>query len=227
MKELAVFETFSEPLDIIVSGVLTDESDNALPGVNVLVKGSTVGTTSDSQGRYSLSVPDENSILVISFIGYVTQEIPVGNQTTINIKLAPDVTQLGEVVVVGYGTQKKTSVTGAISSVSSDEIAIQPVVNIGQALQGRVPGVTVINNGSPGSAPMVQIRGVGTVNNTQPLYVIDGFPTGDLNSLNPKDIESLEVLKDASAAAIFTDQELRMVRYSYHDQKRLKQKAER
>ena len=119
------------------------------------------------------------------------------------MKLVPDVTQLGEVVVVGYDTQKKTSVTGAISSVSSDEIAIQPVVNIGQALQGRVPGVTVINNGAPGAAPMVQIRGVGTVNNTQPLYVIDGFPTGDLNSLNPKDIESLEVLKDASAAAIY------------------------
>ena len=138
MKELAVFETFSEPLDIIVSGVLTDESDNPLPGVNVLVKGSTVGTTSDAQGKYSLSVPDENAILVISFIGYVTQEIPVGNQTTINVKLVPDVTQLGEVVVVGYGTQKKTSVTGAISSVSSEEIAIQPVTNICQALQGRV-----------------------------------------------------------------------------------------
>jgi TonB-dependent starch-binding outer membrane protein SusC len=202
-KELAVFETFSEPLDIIVSGVLTDESDNPLPGVNVLVKGSTVGTTSDAQGKYSLSVPDENAILVVSFIGYITQEIPVGNQTTINVKLVPDVTQLGEVVVVGYGTQKKTSVTGAISSVSSEEIAIQPVTNIAQALQGRVAGVTVINNGAPGAAPIVRVRGVGTVNNANPLYVIDGFPTGDLNSINPKDIESLEVLKDASAAAIY------------------------
>ena len=203
VKELAVFETFSEPLDIVVSGVLTDESNDPLPGVNVLVKGSTVGTTSDAQGRYSLSVPDENAILVISFIGYVTQEIPVGNQTTINVTLVPDVTQLGEVVVVGYGTQKKTSVTGAISSVSSEEIAIQPVTNIAQALQGRVAGVTVINNGAPGAAPIVRVRGVGTVNNANPLYVIDGFPTGDLNSINPKDIESLEVLKDASAAAIY------------------------
>ena len=203
VKELAVFETFSEPLDIIVSGVLTDESDNPLPGVNVLVKGSTVGTTSDAQGRFSLSVPDENAILIVSFIGYITQEIPVGNQTSINIKLVPDVTQLGEVVVVGYGTQKKTSVTGAISSVSSEEIAIQPVTNIAQALQGRVAGVTVINNGAPGAAPIVRVRGVGTVNNANPLYVIDGFPTGDLNSINPKDIESLEVLKDASAAAIY------------------------
>jgi TonB-linked SusC/RagA family outer membrane protein len=141
--------------------------------------------------------------LVISFIGYATQEITVGTQTSINVRLAPDVTQLGEVVVVGYGTQKKTSVTGAISSVSSKELSAQPVVNVGQALQGRVAGVTVVNNGAPGAAPIVRIRGVGTVNNANPLYVIDGFPTGDLNSINPKDIESLEVLKDASAAAIY------------------------
>ncbi|HEX6225503.1 MAG TPA: SusC/RagA family TonB-linked outer membrane protein [Chryseolinea sp.] len=191
------------PVDVTVNGTITDEADNPLPGVNVLVKGTSVGTTSDAAGKYTINVPDENAVLVVSFIGYTTQEINVGTQTTINVKMAPDVTQLGEVVVVGYGTQKKTSVTGAISSVSSEEISVQPVVNIGQALQGRVPGVTVINNGAPGAAPVVQIRGVGTVNNTQPLYVIDGFPTGDLNSLNPKDIESLEVLKDASAAAIY------------------------
>ncbi|HKZ39017.1 MAG TPA: TonB-dependent receptor, partial [Chryseolinea sp.] len=176
---------------------------NPLPGVNVLVKGSTVGTTTDAQGKYSLSVPDENSVLVISFIGYTTQEIVVGTQTNINVKLIPDVRQLGEVVVVGYGTQKRTSVTGAISSVSSEDIKLQPVLNIGQALQGRVAGVTVVNNGAPGAAPIVRVRGVGTVNNANPLYVIDGFPTSDLNSLNPKDIESLEVLKDASAAAIY------------------------
>ena len=202
MKEDVIL-AYMHPVDITISGVLTDEADNPLPGVNVLVKGSTIGTTSDAQGRYSLSVPDENAILVISFIGYTTQEITVGNQTTINVKLLPDVRQLGEVVVVGYGTQKRTSVTGAISSVSSEEIAVQPVVNIGQALQGRVAGVTVVNNGAPGAAPIVRVRGVGTVNNANPLYVIDGFPTGDLNSINPKDIESLEVLKDASAAAIY------------------------
>ena len=200
-KEVVI--AYMHPVDIVVSGVLTDEADNPLPGVNVLVKGTTIGTTTDAQGRYSLNVPDENSILVISFIGYSTQEITVGTQTTINVKLMPDIQQLGEVVVVGYGTQKKTSVTGAISSVSSEQISVQPVVNIGQALQGRVAGVTVVNNGAPGSAPIVRVRGVGTVNNANPLYVIDGFPTGDLNSINPKDIESLEVLKDASAAAIY------------------------
>jgi TonB-linked SusC/RagA family outer membrane protein len=200
-KEVVI--AYMHPVDIVVSGTLTDEADNPLPGVNVLVKGTTIGTTSDAQGRYSLNVPDENATLVVSFIGYTTQEIPVGNQTTINVKLLPDIRQLGEVVVVGYGTQKKTSVTGAISSVSSEQISVQPVVNIGQALQGRVAGVTVVNNGAPGAAPIVRVRGVGTVNNANPLYVIDGFPTGDMNSINPKDIESLEVLKDASAAAIY------------------------
>src|SRR5690606_38146298 len=144
----------AEPVDIFVSGQLTDEGGNPLPGVNVLVKGTTVGTTSDPNGRFSLSVPDENAVLVISFIGYITQEITVGNQTNLNIKLEPDVRQLGEVVVVGYGTQKRTSLTGAISSVNSQDIAVQPVVNIGQALQGRVAGVTVINNGAPGAAPI-------------------------------------------------------------------------
>jgi TonB-linked SusC/RagA family outer membrane protein len=203
VKETGVIEAYRQPVDILVSGVITDESNSPLPGVNVLVKGTTVGTTSDAEGKYSLNVPDANSVLVISFIGYTTQEIVVGNQTTINIQLAPDVKQLGEVVVVGYGTQKRTSVTGAIGSISSEEIKQQPVLNIGQALQGRVAGVTVTNNGAPGAAPIVRIRGVGTVNNANPLYVIDGFPTGDLNSINPKDIESLEVLKDASAAAIY------------------------
>jgi len=198
-----IYERYTAPAAILVSGVITDELDNPLPGVNVLIKGSTVGTTSDAVGKFSLEVPDENAVLVVSFIGYMTQEIAVGTQTTINIKLAPDVKQLSEVVVVGYGTQKRASVTGAISSVSSEDISVQPVLNVGQALQGRVAGVTVVNNGAPGAAPIIRIRGVGTVNNANPLYVIDGFPTSDLNSINAKDIESLEVLKDASAAAIY------------------------
>jgi TonB-dependent starch-binding outer membrane protein SusC len=201
--ETAIVERYQRPVEISVSGTITDESDSPLPGVNVLVKGTSIGTTSDASGKFTITVPDENSVLVISFIGYATQEITVGTQTSINVKLNPDITQLGEVVVVGYGTQKKTSVTGAISSVSSKDLSAQPVVNVGQALQGRVAGVTVVNNGAPGAAPIVRIRGVGTVNNANPLYVIDGFPTGDLNSINPKDIESLEVLKDASAAAIY------------------------
>jgi TonB-linked SusC/RagA family outer membrane protein len=191
------------PVDVTVSGTISDETNTRLPGVNVLLKGTSVGTTTDASGQFTIRVPDENAILVVSFIGYTSQEITVGSRTSIDIQLVPDVTQLGEVVVVGYGTQKKTSITGAISSVGAKELGSQPVVNVGQALQGRVAGVTVVNNGAPGAAPIIRVRGVSTVNNADPLYVIDGFPTGDLNSINPKDIESLEVLKDASAAAIY------------------------
>lgn len=196
-QEEEVFPQFA------VRGIVTDEQSSPIPGVNVLLKGTSVGTTTDVRGEYSINVPDEGAVLVFSFIGYLTEEIAVGNRMEVNVTLLPDVRQLGEVVVVGYGTQKRASVTGAISSVSSEEIGVQPVINIGQALQGRVAGVTVVNNGSPGAPPIVRIRGVGTVNNANPLYVIDGFPTGDLNSINTKDIESIEVLKDASAAAIY------------------------
>jgi TonB-linked SusC/RagA family outer membrane protein len=192
----------SDP-EIIVKGRVTDESSSPIPGANILIKGTAIGTTTDAEGRFSVNVPDADAVLVISFIGFVSQEIVVGNQTEINVSLKADIQQLGEVVVVGYGTQKKASVTGAISSVSAKEISAQPVVNVGQALQGRIAGVTVVNNGSPGEAPIVRIRGVGTINNANPLFVVDGFPTSDLNSFNPKDIESVDVLKDASAAAIY------------------------
>ncbi len=188
---------------ILVKGRVTDENNSPIPGANVLIKGTAVGTTTDTEGGFSLEVPDDAAILVVSFIGYVSQEIVVGNQTNITIALKPDVQQLGEVVVVGYGTQKKASLTGAISSVSAKEISAQPVVNVGQALQGRIAGVSVTNNGAPGEAPIIRVRGVGTINNANPLFVVDGFPTSDLNSFNPKDIESVDVLKDASAAAIY------------------------
>lgn len=193
---------FASP-EIQVSGRVTDEQSNPIPGANVLIKGTTLGTSTDAEGRFSLSVPDAGAVLIVSFIGYLTKEVEVGAQTEINITLISDVKQLSEVVVVGYGTQKKASVTGAISSVSEKEITAQPVVNVSQALQGRIAGVTVVNNGSPGEAPVIRIRGVGTINNASPLFVVDGFPTSDLNSFNPKDIESVDVLKDASAAAIY------------------------
>lgn len=191
------------PVEITVTGRVTDEQNNPIPGANVIIKGTTLGTSTDSDGKFSIVVPDENAVLVVTFIGYLSTEVPVGAQTEINIVLKPDVKQLSEIVVVGYGTQKRASVTGAISSVSSEEIRVQPVVSISQALQGRVPGVTVINNGAPGEAPIIRVRGVGTINNATPLFVVDGFPTSDINSFNPKDIESVDVLKDASAAAIY------------------------
>jgi TonB-dependent starch-binding outer membrane protein SusC len=192
-----------EDMDILVSGRVIDAESNPIPGANILIKGTGLGTSTDSDGKFSISVPDANSVLVVSFIGFLSKEVVVGSQTDITVTLESDIQQLGEVVVVGYGTQKKASVTGAISSVSAKEISTQPVVNVGQALQGRVAGVTVTNNGAPGEAPIIRIRGVGTINNANPLFVVDGFPTSDLNSFNPKDIQSVDVLKDASAAAIY------------------------
>lgn len=190
-------------LAVTVSGVVTDEDNKPIPGVNVLVKGTTDGTTTDVDGRYTLSVADGSAVLVFSFIGFQTTEVLVGNQTVIDVSLKADISTLSEIVVVGYGTQQKASLTGAISSVAAEEISAQPVVNVGQALQGRVAGVSVVNNGAPGEAPIIRIRGVGTINNANPLFVVDGFPTSDLNSFNPKDIQSVDVLKDASAAAIY------------------------
>lgn len=186
-----------------ISGTVTSAEEGALPGVNVLVKGTTTGTVTDMDGNYRISVPSGESVLVFSSIGYTSEEITVGNQSTINVDLVPDIQSLSEVVVVGYGTQERAKVTGAISSVSSKEISELPVPSFDAALQGRAAGVTVTNSGSPGVNPQIRIRGIGTVGNNDPLYVIDGLPAGGLNAINPNDIESIEVLKDASAAAIY------------------------
>lgn len=194
--------TFSRLADISVSGKVTSETNEGLPGVNVTMKGATTGTVTDASGNYQLTVP-ENATLVFSYIGYVTEEVAVGNRTTINVRLVPDIKSLSEVVVVGYGTQERAKVTGAISSVSAEEITALPVASLDAALQGRAAGVTVTNRGAPGTNPTVRIRGVGTVGNTDPLYVIDGVPAGGLNAINPNDIESIEVLKDAASAAIY------------------------
>lgn len=192
--------------EINVSGQVMDESNNAIPGVNIVIKGTTRGTTTDADGKYTITAPDGNAVLVFSFIGYVTQEIQVGTQSSINVKMATDVTALTEVVVVGYGVQNKSSVTGAVSSVSSKEIAALPVPSVSAALQGRVAGVFVTNNGGPGSNAIVRIRGIGSITqNSDPLYVVDGFPAPNfnLNSVDTKDIESVEILKDAAATAVY------------------------
>jgi TonB-linked SusC/RagA family outer membrane protein len=197
-------ETPRASLEQTVTGKVTDEGGNGMPGVNVVVKGTAIGTSTDTDGKFSIALPKNDATLVFSFIGYETQEIAVGSQTTINITLKPDVTTLNEIVVVGYGTQKRTSVTGAVSSVGQKEISALPVPSVESAIQGRVAGVIVTNNGSPGSTPIVRIRGVGSITgSSDPLYVVDGFPTSGLNNFDPKDIESVEVLKDAAAAAIY------------------------
>ncbi|WP_157638257.1 SusC/RagA family TonB-linked outer membrane protein [Flexithrix dorotheae] len=190
-----------------VSGKITSSEDGeVLPGVSILILGTTTGTTSDAQGEYSLNVP-EGATLKFSYIGYETQDIEVGNQSVLNVTLSPDLEQLEEVVVIGYGTQEKKDLTGAISSVSSEEITQLPTVNVSSALQGRAAGVTVTeNSGRPGAGSTVVIRGTGTVGNSNPLYVVDGQILNDgvgLGSINPNDIQSIEVLKDASASAIY------------------------
>ena len=187
-----------------VSGTVIDsETQETLPGVNIRVKGTTTGTATDLDGSFILSVPSADAVLQFSFIGYRLKEVRVGNSTTLSVSLDPDLSSLSEVVVVGYGTQERAKVTSAISSISAETIRELPVPNLASAIQGRAAGVQVTNPGSPGGNPVVRIRGVGTVGNNDPLYVIDGVPAGGLNLINPADIESIEVLKDASAAAIY------------------------
>jgi TonB-linked SusC/RagA family outer membrane protein len=188
-----------------ITGRIIDENDNnALPGANILVKGTQIGMVTDANGQFSLAVPAGRDVLTISAIGYVSQDVTIGTKTTVNVGLLPDVKTLNEVVVTGYGAQAKRDITGAVATVDSKQLLAVPTTNVGQALQGRVAGVTVSNENSPGGGVMVRIRGFGTINDNSPLYVIDGVPTkGNLNTLNQNDIESLQVLKDASAASIY------------------------
>ena len=189
-----------------ITGRVTDgDSGDGLPGVSILAKGTTTGTVTDMNGDYRLTVADDITTLVFSSIGYTTEEVEIGNRSTINIQMMPDIQSLSEVVVVGYGTQKKSDVTGAIGMVSSEELLKAPINNAIQGLQGKVAGVNVfLNSGSPTSSPRVLIRGLGTINSgSSPLYVVDGVVMEDIQFLNPNDIQSMEVLKDASATAIY------------------------
>jgi TonB-linked SusC/RagA family outer membrane protein len=186
-----------------VTGSVVDETGAPLPGVSVLESGTSNGTSTDFNGNYSIQVNDASAQLVFSFVGMLDQTITVGEQTQIDVTLMTSAEALEEVVVVGYSTQSRAEVTGAIASVDSEEITALPVVNAEQALQGRASGVTVTNSGSPGVSPQVRIRGLGTVGNNNPLYVIDGVITGGLSGINPEDIESINVLKDASTTAVY------------------------
>ncbi len=186
-----------------VSGVITDEDGLGLPGVSIIETGTTNGTITDLDGNYSVTVSGEAASLTYSFVGYAPQTILVGNQSTITMSLAPDAALLDEVVVTGYSTQTRGDLTGAVASVDLDEANKAPIVNVAEALEGRVSGVTIVNNGNPGAAPTVRIRGLGTVNNNNPLYIIDGVQTTDgsiLNSINPNDVAQINVLKDGAAS---------------------------
>jgi TonB-linked SusC/RagA family outer membrane protein len=176
--------------------------------VSVVVKGTSVGTSTDDQGRYTLLVPEANAngTLVFSFIGYTSQETPINGRTAVSVQLKPDAQALTEVVVVGYGTQKRSDVTGSVVSVPQDRLEKIPVANVAQALQGAVAGVTITGGSNlPGSRPQIQIRGVRSITaNTDPYLIVDGLPfPGNLNDINPNDIGSIEILKDASSTAIY------------------------
>lgn len=186
-----------------VTGNVTSEDQGALPGVNIVVQGTTQGAVTDGQGNYSISVTGDDATLVFSFIGYSTQAVPVGSQTTINVTLEPDVTSLDEIVVTAYATQKKKDLTGAVGVINTDELTQMPQSNVTQAIQGRVAGVTVTQDSRPGQSGKVRIRGFSSFSNNSPLYVVDGIPTTDINTINPDDIESMSVLKDAGAASMY------------------------
>jgi TonB-linked SusC/RagA family outer membrane protein len=189
-----------------ISGRVTDAKDaTPLPNVTIQIKGTGSGTITDENGQYSLQVPNGNAVLMVSYTGYTPKEVPVGGQSTLNITLETKTNVLTDVVVVGYGTVRKSDLTGAVSTLKAEQLMDKPVPNVSQALQGKIPGVDVnINSSAPGQTAKVRVRGIGSINsNIDPLYVVDGVIGVDANQLNPSDIASLEVLKDASSTAIF------------------------
>jgi len=189
-----------------ITGQVSDENEAPLPGVNVLLKeSSNIGTITDINGKFRLEIPDGPATLVFSFIGYLTKEVEVNSQTDVRVQMSPDVQTLGEVVVVGYGTQKKSEVTSSISQVSGEDIASAPVSNIAMSLQGRASGVEMITDGTPGKTPNIRIRGIGSLNSTEPLIVLDGVPVSAqvLSEISPREIQSVEILKDAASGAIY------------------------
>jgi len=199
---------------IPVTGMVLDKTGETIVGANVVVKGADTGTATDVNGKFSIQVPDENAVLLISYLGYKTQEIRVGNKRKIDVTLTEDNQLLGEVVVVGYGTMKKSDLTGAITSVSSEAISKSVATSLDQALQGRAAGVNITpTSGMPGAASSVRIRGISSINSSnEPIYVIDGvilnqdntnMNSNVLSSINPSDIVSVDILKDASATAIY------------------------
>ena len=224
-KDRSLYVPIAAALEQTITGKVTDgESNQPLPGVNVLAKNTTIGTVTDIDGNYRLETPDEATALVFSSIGYQAQEVAIEGRNVINLVMEVDVTEMDEVVVVGYGSVKKSDVTGAVVSLKSEDLNKGLNTSIDQQLQGRAPGVQITQSSAePGGGVSIRIRGAGSINaGNEPLYVIDGLPIDNtpavnttagfngnpparnpLNSLNPSDIESIDILKDASATAIY------------------------
>ena len=207
LKSLMLFGAFfcfltAQAQTVTVSGTISD-ANGPLPGATIVCVGTTNGTQTDFDGNFTLNNVAENATLLISYLGYTSQRISLNGQSSINITLAEDAQALDEVVVTGYGSQTRGDLTGSVATVDVSDAAKQPLVNAAEALEGRVTGVSVVNNGAPGSTPIVRIRGFGTPNNNNPLYIIDGAQTTDasiLNTINPQDIAQFNVLKDGAAS---------------------------
>lgn len=203
LKDLPLGKISKEIFYKTITGKITNDKNEPLSGVSVLVKGTNRGTTTNTSGTFTINA-EAGETLEFSMIGFNVFSVKIGDDNNIAVQLVSSVASIDEVVVVGYGNQKRSTLTGAVSSVSSKLLNELPVAGIDQALQGRIAGLTVTNNGSPGTQPIVRIRGISSINYAaDPLFVIDGFPTGNLASFDAKDVESVEVLKDASAAAIY------------------------
>ena len=190
--------------DVQIAGVVTDNFGEPIIGANVTVSGTTIGTITDIDGKYTLSVP-RGSVLRFSYIGYNSQDVRITNQTTVNVSMMEDIELLDELVVIGYGAVKRGDITTAVSSVSTKDLMERPIVSAAQAIQGKAAGVQVVQpSGQPGQGMVVRIRGNTSITaSNDPLYVVDGVPTNDINFLAPGDIESMQILKDASSAAIY------------------------
>jgi len=202
-KTVLVYIRQGKPNDRTINGNVTDEKGEGLPGVNILIKGTDQGTTTLSDGSFSLNVSDDNAILVFSFVGYLLQETAIGNRSSFDISLLPDTKSLDEIVVVGYGEQKKVNLTGAVSSVNAEVLESRPITNLGQGLQGVVSNLNITpGNGSLGKGSSFNIRGTTSLNGGGPLILVNGIPM-DINLISPNDIESVTVLKDAASAAIY------------------------
>jgi len=195
----------AQQIEIVITGTVVDKENLPLPGVSVSLKGSTTGMVTDLNGKYSITVPDNKSVLVFSFLSFATQELTVGNKTNINVVLAEQSQNLEQVVVIGYGTQKRTDILGAVSSVTSKDLDKAVFNTVDQLIQGRASGVLATStSGEPGADVAIRIRGNNSINgNNSPLYVVDGIPVTGVPNFNPQDIESLDILKDASATAIY------------------------
>ena len=194
----------SKQRQITIKGVVKDNKGLPIPGVTIHIKGTKLGTITDLDGVYSIKVPQNAKTLVFSFVGMKTQEVLINNQTNIDIVLTDNSLDIEEVIVTGYSTQRKEAISGSVATVKADKLKSVAGSNISQKLQGVVTGVTVLNSHTPGTDATVLIRGLGTINNNSPLYVIDGIPTtGGLSQINPNDIESISILKDAASASIY------------------------